>query len=188
MKKIYVKDIMIPLSDYATIPGDASLFDAIKAFENAITLYEEGPYQHRALLVLNRKQKVVGKISEIDIMKALEPNYNKIGSDLNLAHFGFSATFLKAMREKFDLWERSLDELCRSVDKVKISDVMYAPADHQRVKENDPLVEAIHQIVMGQHHSLLVIKGKEIVGILRSTDVFKSLCSRVLSCKTATEK
>ena len=41
---------------------------------------------------------------------------------------------------------------------------------------------AIHQLVVGHHHSLLVTKGGEIVGVLRLTDVFKEVCQRIKEC------
>ena len=42
-------------------------------------------------------------------------------------------------------------------------------------------MEAIHQLVMGRHQSLLVTKGKDIVGILRLTDVFREISNKISS-------
>jgi CBS domain-containing protein len=45
------------------------------------------------------------------------------------------------------------------------------------------LDQAIHQLVVGHHQSLLVTKdGKEIVGILRLTDVFQEISERIKEC------
>ena len=42
------------------------------------------------------------------------------------------------------------------------------------VRENATLAEAIHQLVMGSHHSLIVLNDEEkIVGVLKLTDVFE---------------
>jgi hypothetical protein len=40
----------------------------------------------------------------------------------------------------------------------------------------------MHRIVMGRHHSLLVTRNKEIVGILRSTDLFNILYDMLDEC------
>ena len=59
---------------------------------------------------------------------------------------------------------------------------MYAPTEGEYVDENASLGEAIHQLVMGRHQSLLVTKDKEITGILRLTDVFKEISTRISTC------
>ncbi len=185
MADIRVKQIMVPLSDYATVSMDANLLEAIRAMENKNKRYDDGPYRHRSVLVLDQKDRVIGKVSQLDIMRALEPNYNKIGTDVSLSRYGFSAAFMNAIRDQFSLWQRPLDELCRSLEKVQVTAVMYSPADHQRVSENDPIQAALHQFVMGRHQSLLVTatRGKRIVGILRSTDAFNCLCDEMGLCR-----
>ncbi len=185
MEDIRVKQIMVPLSEYATVSDKANLVEAIRAMENKNMRFGDGPYRHRAVLVMDSKKRVVGKLGQVDIMRALEPNYNKIGTDVSLSRFGFSAAFMNAIRDQFDLWQRPLEELCRALEQIRVTEVMYTPADHQRVSENDALQAAMHQFVMGRHRSLLVTaaRGKKIVGILRSTDVFNCLCDETRICK-----
>ena len=184
MSEIRVRQIMVPLSEYATVPDNANLVEAIQAMENKNTRHGDGLYRHRSVLVLNAKKRVVGKLSQVDIMRALEPNYNKIGTDISLNRFGFSNTFIKAIREQFNLWQRPLKELFRALAEIRVTEVMYTPADHQRVSEKSTLQEAMHQFVMGRHQSLLVTaaRGKRIVGILRSTDTFNCLCNEMDLC------
>jgi predicted transcriptional regulator len=59
---------------------------------------------------------------------------------------------------------------------------MYTPTEGEYVEENASLGEAIHQLVMGHHQSLLVTSGQQIVGILRLVDVFKDVCEAMKSC------
>jgi len=174
---------MIPLSDYATVSEGANLFEAIMALENEHKKFEDKPYRHQSVLVVDATGDVIGKVSQIDIMEALEPNYRKIGTNTNLSRHGFSKTFVGAIMGQYELWERPLAELCKAVETVNVKEVMYAPAGHQKVKESDTLDTAMHQIVMGRHHSLLVTKEKKIVGILRSTDVFNWLYDKIGECK-----
>jgi len=182
MKNITLKvnDIMVPLSDYATVSDTATLLGAVRAMVNANKMFGNKPYRHRAVLVLDSSGSVVGKVSQVDIMTALEPNYRQIGDDIHLGRFGFSSSFLKSIREEYKLWERSLEEIYKSLDSIKVTEAMYKPADHQHVNEEDTIDEAMHKIVMGRHQSLLVTKGKKVVGILRSTDVFNAFCDLLL--------
>ncbi len=182
MKKIYVGDVMVPLSDYATVPYDATLIDAIRVLESSSNKSADGTYRHRAVLVIDPHGDVIGKLSQVDIMRGFEPNYQQIGTDVDVSRFGFSAAFMHSIQEQFKLWDRPLEELRRIVSRVKVTDVMYKATDLQRVREEDPLDMAMHQIVMGRHQSLLVTRGKKIVGILKSTDAFGALCREIDEC------
>ena len=170
-----VMELMVPIDDYATVSHTANLKEAMKALENANKVHGDQPYRHRALLVLDDEGCVIGKLSQMDIMRAMEPKYSAIGSNVGLSRLGFSSKFIKTVQDQFGLWEGSLQEVAEVLGRTKVTDVMYKPADHQRVKETDTLTTAIHQIVMGQHQSLLVIRGEQVVGILRSTDAFNAL-------------
>ena len=44
------------------------------------------------------------------------------------------------------------------------------------------LEEAIHMIVIGHHHSLLVTRKDSIAGVLRLTDVFNEIFQRMKTC------
>jgi hypothetical protein len=54
-------------------------------------------------------------------------------------------------------------------------DYVQKPTAGEFVSETDTLNIAVHRIIMGLHHSLLVTHDKEITGILRSTDLFNFL-------------
>ena len=80
MKTIKVADLMVPLSEYATVPDDASLYDAVMALEKSQEkyTYKHSEYRHRAILVFGPKSKVIGKISQSMCCGRLEPKYNEI--------------------------------------------------------------------------------------------------------------
>lgn len=185
MKEVFVKDIMIPLSDYATVSEDASLMQALHSLEIQRDRFGPAPYRHRAVLVIDSDGQVVGKVSQLDILRALEPNYQRIGTDVNLSRFGFSRDFMNAIAKQYQLWEHSLESMRSIAERTKVTEVMYSLADHQKVSDNDSLLVANHQIVMGQHQSLLVTRGKtrDIIGILRSTDAFNALYDLLVQTK-----
>ncbi|RPJ13140.1 MAG: transcriptional regulator, partial [Deltaproteobacteria bacterium] len=57
MEIIKVSDLTVPLSEYATVKDDASLYDAVMALEKAQEkyTYKHSEYRHRAILVLDPK-------------------------------------------------------------------------------------------------------------------------------------
>jgi len=183
MKTVSVKEIMISLSEYATVSEDATLFETVTALEKAQEKYEQSHYPHRAILVYNKKNKIIGKISQLDILRALEPKYEKIIESRSLSRFGYSTKFLDSIFNQYGLWEKPLKDLCRKAVKLRVKNFMTIPAESEYIPEDRNLDEAIHKIVMGNYQSLLVTREKEIVGILRLTDIFREVSREIKLCK-----
>ena len=165
---------MVPVADYAVVPETATLKEALMALENDKKRYKDGPYRHQSIVVVDSNQHVVGRLSQIDIMRALEPRYKKVG-DMTSGLAGLTSQMLATIREEFRLWERPIEALPAIINELEVANVMQIPTEGEFVMETDTLNIAMHRIVMGHHHSLLVTQGKLIVGILRSTDVFNAL-------------
>ena len=183
MKTIAVKDLMVPLAEYATVSEEATLYDAVLALEKAQEAFDPKKHRHRAVLVFDKKNKIVGKLGQPDILRALEPKYGEMGDPAPLSRAGFSPQFLKSMLEKFALWDKPLRDICSKAARLMVKDIMYTPTEGEYVEENASLGEAVHRLVMGHHQSLLVTRGDEIVGILRLVDVFKEVCETMKSCE-----
>ena len=183
MKKKIVKDLMVSLSEYATVSEESTLFEAILALEKAQAAFDQTRYWHRAVLVYNEKNKIVGKISQLDILRALEPKYDEIGISSSFPRFGLGPRFQKALLEQLRLWNKPLNDLCKKASQVKIKQFMYTPAEGEYIQENASMNEAINQLIIGHHQSLLVTGDNEIVGILRLTDVFMEIVKVIEDCK-----
>lgn len=183
MKTIKVKELMVPLADYASVSQDANLYEAVIALEEAQQHYDKRAYKHRAVLVFDDHNKIVGKLSQLDVLKALEPKYGEIDSVKGVSHWGLSASFIKSMMVNYGLWQKPMEDICRKAADIIVKDIMYAPVEREYVKEDSTLNEAIHLLVMGYHQSLLVTRNDEVVGILRLTDVFSKICDAIKSCQ-----
>lgn len=183
MKTVQVKDLMVALKDYATVSQEATLYDAVLALEEAQKRYESdlSPYLHRAILVYDDKRKIVGKVSQLDILMALEPNYRIVDLD-KLSRFGYSLDYVQSFA-KTGLWDKALRDLCRKAADLIVKDFMQSPGQGEYIGEDANLDEAIHQMLLGRHNSLLVTRGEDIVGILRLTDVFAFVCKNIKSCR-----
>lgn len=175
MKSKQLNELMIPISEYATIHDDADMAEAFRAFENETKRFGDAPYRHLSLIVIDDNNHVVGRLSQVDMMRALEPKYKEIGESRWIGRTMLSKKVLETLNDKFQFWEQPLDKLFQAVGNSKVKAYMQKPTEGEFVSENDTLNVAIHRIVMGHHHSLLVVRDKEIVGVLRSTDLFNTL-------------
>ena len=183
MALILVKDVMIPLADYATVSQEATLYEAVQALEEAQRKFNQNRYQHRAVLVYDDRGKVVGKLSQLDVVRALEPRYQDVGDFKGLNGYGINADYIRSMMKELGLLRQPLDDICRKAATVKVKSIMYTPSQGEYVDEGAALNEAMVQFLVGRHQSLLVVRDKEIVGILRLTDVFGKVCELISSCE-----
>lgn len=190
MQEFQVSEVMVPLTEYATVPKGSTLYEAVLALEAAQEKFEDKHtrYRHRAILVLNKRGSVLGKISQMDVLRALEPGDDDTGQIDKLRQFGFSSAFVHSMRKQHRLSSSPLAELCRKASKVKVEDVMQTPSEGEYIDENASLDIAILQLTMGQHLALLVTRGKEIVGILRLTDAFAAVFHTMKECDISIEQ
>jgi len=184
MKSYTVNELMVPLSEYATVSEDATLYDAVLALEKAQENFEDKHtrYRHRAVLILDKKGQVIGKISQMDLLKALEPKYQSMIEGRGPQRFGFTKQFMKSMLQEYNLFADPLEDICRKAGEKNVKEFMYNPGEGEYVTENAPLREAIHQLIMGHHQSLLVTRDDKIVGILRLTDVFAAVFHKMKEC------
>ena len=183
MKTIKVKDMMVPIKEYATVNEDDNLYQAVLALEEAQQRFSRDRYKHRAVLVYGANKKVVGKLSQLDVIRGLESGYRKIGDLRGVEHSGFSSELIRSMIARYSLWQQPLEDICRRAPHIKVKDIMYSPTEGEYVDQEETLDQAIHQLVMGRHQSLLVTKSEEIVSILRLTDVFAEICSVIKTCR-----
>ena len=184
MKNYKVSELMVPLSEYATVSDHATLFEAVMALEKAQEKYsyKHSEYRHRAVLVLDDNKKVVGKVSQIDVLRALEPKYEEILEGRGIKGVGFSKKFLRTMLKDYVLFDSPLKDICRKAAEQPIRKFMETPTAGEYVADTADLDEAIHLFVLGHHQSLLVTHGEEIVGILRLTDVFAAVFHMMKEC------
>jgi CBS domain-containing protein len=168
---------MVPLADYATVSQEATLQEAVSALDEAQQRLHRDRHPHRAVLVLDAEDRVIGKLSQWDFIRALEPRYNEIVDFNSLVRFGFSTRFIRSMVDDQGLWQKPLENLCQKASQIKVKDVMYTPGEGEYVPEDATLDEAIHQLVIGRQQSLLVTREFRVVGLLRLSDLFSALCA-----------
>ena len=180
-KELKVKNYMVPLSEYATVSIEATLLETVAALKKAQDAYDKDNYRHRGVLIYDEKGKIMGKVSQHDILRALEPKYEQMGS-VGMRRFGFTPKFLQTMFDQFGLWDTALEDICKNAALLKVKKFMYTLTEGEYVDENASLRQAIHQLVMGHHQSMLVTRQNKIVGILKLTEIYRVIRKMILRC------
>jgi len=184
MESSRVKEIMIPLAEYATVSEGANLLEAVMALDRAQAGFDQSRYRHRAILVLDQNGHIAGKVSQHDILIALELNYKKIEENEKgaLSRFGLSKMFIKYTMKEYNLWDKPLDHLCKKAMQRNVKEFMYTPTEGEFIDENETMNNAVHKLIIGKHHSLLVTQKGKIAGVLRLSDVFEKITSLLKEC------
>jgi hypothetical protein len=105
--------MMVPLSEYTTVPETATLVDAFKVLKNAQVSFDRERYRHRAILVVDEKDRFVDKLSQHDVIEALEHGYRALRRSRSVQRLGFSDDFVESTLDQYRLWEHSLEKLCK---------------------------------------------------------------------------
>jgi CBS domain-containing protein len=172
VKRYIAKDLMVPISEYATVSEGATLLEAVVALEKAQEEFTHTRYSHRAVLVLGENKRVVGKLSQLDFLRALESDPDCTDNRSELAKFGFSARAIAAHHEQCLEQKVDRNEMLASAADLKVEACMQTLSEGEYIDQNTSLDTATHHLVSGKHLSLLVTDGPDIVGILRLSDVF----------------
>jgi CBS domain-containing protein len=179
MKNKTVKDLMIPIENYASVNHRASILEAMITLRKSQENVPKNLQPFRAVLVIDDNNKIIGKIGHLAFLKALEPKYRKLNDLERLAQANLSEDFINTMMENFNLWTGDFYDLCSRVNSVQVKDIMKQV--DERIDENATIVEAMHKIIMWQTLSILVNRGDEVVGIIRLSDIYNELESYIIN-------
>jgi CBS domain-containing protein len=177
-----VKDLMVPISEYATIPEGSSLFKAVIALENAKQERAGNVHPHWMVLIMGKNKKVLGKLSQLDILRALSPRDTYTDKIDEMGKFGFSSNFISKMREEYRLKKSSLEDFYTHPEtmNMKVEDFMKTIGENEFVDENTALDTAAHMMFVKNRLSLLVTRENRFIGVLRLSDVFSTILNAML--------
>ena len=178
MIDVLAKDVMIPISRYVTVKKTDTLIDVIQALEDARITDSE--HAHRDAIVVDEDGAFAGKVTMLDIFRALEPNYQKLEKKASTGALT-QAFVLKAVKD-FNLWVEPMQDVCSRGARKVVAEVMHVPDDADCIDEGESIELALHKYVMGVHQPLIVKEGDVVTGILRFGDVFEVTRKAMLSC------
>ncbi len=175
---ITVKDFTAPIGKFPMISESATFAGAVMALERAQEEFMAGKREQRILLVCDSENKIVGKLSPVDVVRGLEPDFDKL-VDPQASSFVSTAYVIESMKDQTLLWSKPLDDLCRLAKEVKIKDFLRKPAPSQVIDAGDSLNLAFHRFVLHRHDSLFVKENNKLIGLLRFSDVYKEIVRKI---------
>jgi len=181
MDSTRVEDIMLSLAEYAVVPEDATLLEALRALDAAQARVPEGRQPHRAVLVRGRSGEIVGKLGHFAFLSALLPKRRAL-FDHDMARMsGLSDEMMASSTRTLSLLENDQVDLCERSSHVRVGDVCAPIAVH--IESDASLPEAIRLFGEYRRLSLLVTRGGKTVGVLRVSDLFDELAGQMKSSR-----
>lgn len=174
MKDIRAIDVMVPLDMYPHIPYWFELRQAIVEMESSEIEIRGRKSLPRTILVFNEAYQLVGMLRRRDILRGLEPafllnrplQYRKklfdVEVDPNLSLLT-SDEYWKGVQEQA---ERPVSDVMRPIEHV--------------VDFNDHIFKIIYEMNEYRLHLMPVLKDKQVVGVVRTVDIFDAVAKIVL--------
>ncbi|HDR16396.1 MAG TPA: CBS domain-containing protein [Desulfobacteraceae bacterium] len=179
MKYPLVKDFMIPVDECPKVKRSASIYEAMQALKAEHEKHPSEKPEFRVILVLDDKDRVVGKVGHIAFLKGLMPKGKDVFDQDKLSRDQLSSSFINLITKDFNLWDENF-QLCQIAKNTTISEIMHPTEEH--IEADASLAEAIYKILTWQHISLLVTEGRKVVGILRLSDIYAKAEGFILNC------
>jgi Mg2+/Co2+ transporter CorC len=132
MKDILVKEAMISIANYVTVKKEDHLVEVLHAIERK--RQSEGGHAHRDAIVVDEKGQFVGKVTMIDIFRALEPNYKDVHHES--AGGTLTQSFVSEAVKDFKLWLEPAKTICQRGASVAVADIMHTPDKSEYLEES----------------------------------------------------
>jgi hypothetical protein len=170
-----VREMMAPVSQCATISVDAPALEAVKELSKISVGCGKKDERRSVILVRDEIGRIVGRVSELSVLRGLDSGHAEELRGEALRHFGFGDGFINSMVSQFDFWDRPIADLCTRAAGHTVRAVMCPFSERESVQESASLQEGMHRMGAGRHHSLFVTTGNTVVGVLRVVDVFTAV-------------
>lgn len=181
-KNLTIRELMAPVGDFPKISENTLFYEVITALDKSLHDFQSGKSKQRTLLVEDGDGNILGKITPKDVVKGLEPQYDKIDSFTDNIRYGVPH-IVETMKKDYMLWQKPLDDLCRKAGEIKATNMITRPGELQSVDIGASMDQAFHLFVTTGHDSLYVMENDKIVGLLRFSDVYTAIREVVQACK-----
>ncbi len=184
MKTVKVKELMVPLKEYARLDENKTLYDAVMALR---AQQKQKANVHTSLLVITKGGRIATMLTMLDIFRFMEPKYKDV-EDLDLTRFGMQPDYVESMLQSFDLWASPLEDICKKTTGITLKEMKIEMIPQDIIDEEATLDRAVHRMIVDTKHALLVTRDEEFTGVLRSVDIFTRFCEAIETCVIPREK
>lgn len=147
-----VRDIMVPIEEYPVVSEDTMVLEAIKTLRESFHLKDGTWYGFQSLIVLNKKEELVGILTLKSLLLALQMRE-------------FVEHILKGDPTALFFEPKLGGDL-----RINVSKIMRP--FNMNVQEEATIMEALLIIIKNNINSLPVLSGTRPVGVLRTIDLF----------------
>jgi hypothetical protein len=177
------KDYIVDIDHYAIVSPTSTIQQAVVAQEETHrSMQYDERYKHRIILIENKKHEIIGKITEVEILRALVPEYSYKGGGGPLSRFGLTTAFMSAQSMNNDLWNEPLHDICRKSAGRTLKDVMRPVRSNEFIDGEASLSDIIHRFITIGKKQLFVKNGKKTIGVIRLHDIFVEVCLLIKTC------
>jgi CBS domain-containing protein len=167
-----VRDLMIPIADYAVTSVDKPLGEAVPALRQIYCQVQTGRCTeagHRTILVLDNAGKLAGILDFKSILKILIP---EIAGDLTQRFAAAEMSVVFAEAGITDLDERKATFHARVLRnaKTRVGDIMLRVRG--TITADADIMEALSSLCRNKITVLPVYEGDKLVGVIRDSDLF----------------
>jgi CBS domain-containing protein len=167
-----VKDIMVPIGEYAVTRIDKTLREAVPELMRIYCQVETGKCTeagHRTSLVLDTQGELVGILDFKSILEVLIPEIAG-GISAKLQTLGISIAFAEADAHDMDQSQQGFRSRVRQNSQTQVKDVMLKVRG--TIEADAGFLDALKMIYRNKITVLPVFEGKKLVGVLRDSDLF----------------
>ena len=161
----FVRDIAIQLVDYPHIDSEKTVSDAVDVLR-AFTCGDLSHLKFSELMVMNKKQAVIGRLRLHDILEGLEP---RLFEDKPQKFEGPE----EGRADLTILWEDVFEKDCRKRAGRPVKEFMTTIGS--MVQANDHLLKALYIMVRGRESSVPVAEAGNVIGVIRMEEVFNTI-------------
>jgi CBS domain-containing protein len=167
-----VRDLMIPVAEYATVPAHATVAEAVAVLRSSLCGPTGEYHGHRSVLVLDEAGRPLGLLGFRDLLRAIEPRYlapekSRLPVDWN-----------GRVPEVF--WEGMFTERVLAEAQKKVREILPA-RELLTVEADDPLVRAAHLMLCHNVDTIPVLEEGRVVGVIRIHEVFLAIADTVVT-------
>ncbi|MBD3257151.1 CBS domain-containing protein [candidate division GN15 bacterium] len=164
-----VRDIMVPLDKYPVVDSSATVLEAVIRWDDARQNADTGRQPYQAVLVTDQDGKIIGKLGQYALLKALELRGQFVDDRDTLERAGVSDAVMETAFGHLRSLQHELSTMCLGATSLPVTSAMH-PVEEQ-IDVDASLCDAIHDLVKRQTLSLLVTEDDQPVGLIRLSDV-----------------
>ena len=174
MKVSKARDLTVPIDHYPIVDSSATVLDAVIRLDESRSNSEPGRQPYQAVLVTDENGRVVGKLGQLALLRALEPRSHAADDQDTLKRAGVGEALMKTAFDHFRTLQLGLQEMCLGGAALPVRFVMIPFQEH--IDVDAPICEIVHKILEWQTLSILVTQEGRPVGLVRLSD----LCDEVM--------